>query len=483
LIAKDELRVDEDGIGAVAQLDAGPAEVPDRQLVGRSGEAHRERRQRERRQRRGDEAAPAGRRRVRNREGHRRSFRRDGAGRIPRLPCRHDADRTIAVRAAAMDVRELYDHAACGLLVTDADGTIRVVNETFCRWTGFGRDELVGRRKLQELLTVGGGVLHQTHWALLLDKQGWVTEMQFDLVRADGEVKPMILNAVARAVDGTVRHEIAAFSAEDRHRYERELMEASRRAEELHTRSLETQRALVEVQTELDVQRRAAEERALFAEQMIGIVSHDLRNPLSTIQLSASVLKAHDLPPKQRNRVEAILRATSHGTRMIADLLDFTQARLGRGLRVERAEIDPHAIFGQAVDDLRLAYPSRTLVLRTSGSGRAFVDAHRLAQLLGNLVRNAMTHGSPEGAVTVISAIDERALTLSVHNAGAPIPAAQLPMLFEPMTRGKAGGEGLGLGLFIVREIARRHGGDVAARSSAEDGTTVEVVVPLQAPA
>ncbi|HZW76609.1 MAG TPA: PAS domain S-box protein, partial [Caldimonas sp.] len=110
-----------------------------------------------------------------------------------------------------MDVRELYDHAACGLLVTDADGTIRVANETFCRWTGFGRDELVGRRKLQELLTVGGKVLHQTHWALLLEDQGFVTEVKLDLVRADGDVKPMILNAVARSTAGVVRHEIAAF--------------------------------------------------------------------------------------------------------------------------------------------------------------------------------------------------------------------------------------------------------------------------------
>jgi sigma-B regulation protein RsbU (phosphoserine phosphatase) len=381
-----------------------------------------------------------------------------------------------------MDVRELYDHAACGLLVTDADGTIRVVNETFCRWTGFGRDELVGRRKLHELLTVGSRVLQQTHWALL-DGQGSVAEVKLDLVLADGEVKPMILNAFARRTAGVVRHEIAAFGAEDRHRYERELMEARRKAEELHERSMQTQRALVAVQTELDVQRRAAEERALFAEQMIGIVSHDLRNPLSTIQLSATVLKAQELTPKQHKRVEAILRATSHGTRMISDLLDFTQARLGRGLRLERAEIDPHAVIGQAVDDLRVAHPGRALVLKTSGSGRMLADAQRLAQLLGNLVANAMTHGEAEGTVTVVAAIDERALTLSVHSTGAPIPAAQLPELFEPMTRGSSHGEGIGLGLFIVRAIARGHGGDVAVRSTAEDGTTVEVVVPLHADA
>jgi sigma-B regulation protein RsbU (phosphoserine phosphatase) len=260
------------------------------------------------------------------------------------------------------------------------------------------------------------------------------------------------------------------------------VLHARRGAAVLHTRSLERLRALVDAQTELDVQRRTAEDRALFAEQMIGIVSHDLRNPLSTIQLSANVLKAQELTPKQRNRVEAILRATARSTRMIADLLDFTQARLGRGLRVDRAEIDPHAVIGQAVDDLRIAYPGRTLVLKTSGSGRAFADADRLAQLLGNLVGNAMTHGDPEGAVTVVSAIDAQSLKLSVHNAGPAIPAEQMPVLFEPMTRGTAKGEGIGLGLFIVREIARRHGGDVAARSSADAGTTVEAVVPLRAP-
>jgi len=122
-------------------------------------------------------------------------------------------------------------------------------------------------------------------------------------------------------------------------------------------------------------------------------------------------------------------------------------------------------------------------VLKTSGAGRMLADAQRLSQLLGNLVANAMTHGAPDGVVAVVSAIDERALTLSVHNAGAPIPAGQLAELFEPMTRGSSRGEGIGLGLYIVREIARRHGGDVAVRSSADAGTTVEVVVPLRADA
>src|SRR3954471_15490181 len=226
------------------------------------------------------------------------------------------------------DVAALYDHAACGLLVTDADGTIRIVNATFCEWTGHAREELTGGRKLQDLLTMGGRIYHQTHWAPLLQIQGSVAEVKLDLIHASGEVKPMILNPVARAVGDVVRHEIAAFSADDRHRYERELLQARRRAEELHTKSLEQQRALVDAQAELDLQKRSAEDRALLAEQMIGIVSHDLRNPLSTIQLSATVLKGHELSEKGRQRIDAILRATRQSTRLIGDLLVFTQARL-----------------------------------------------------------------------------------------------------------------------------------------------------------
>ena len=185
----------------------------------------------------------------------------------------------MVAETGSPDAGPLYDYAACGLLVTDADGTIRVVNDTFCQWTGHKRDDLIGKRRLQDLLTMGGRIFHQTHWAPLLQIQGSVAEVKLDVVHASGEVKPMILNAVSRAHGNVVRHEIAAFGAEDRHRYERELLQARRRAEELHTRSVEAQRALVAAQAELDVQKQAAEDRALFAEQMVGIVSHDLRNP------------------------------------------------------------------------------------------------------------------------------------------------------------------------------------------------------------
>ncbi|HEX4233811.1 MAG TPA: PAS domain-containing sensor histidine kinase [Caldimonas sp.] len=380
-------------------------------------------------------------------------------------------------------VAQLYDRAACGLLVTDADGTIRIVNATFCQWTGHARQDLIGRRRLQDLLTMGARLVHQTHWAPLLQGQGSVAEVELDLIDASGVVKPMILNAVARPVGDVVRHEIAAFGAEDRHRHERELEQARSRAEELHTRSIESQRALVSAQAELDLQKRAAEDRALLAEQMIGIVSHDLRNPLSTIQLSATVLKAHELTPKGRERVEAILRATRQSARLIGDLLDFTQARLGGGLRIRLREIEPHSVLALAIDDLRIAFPGRRLVHAMVGAGNCVADPERLAQLLGNLVSNAIVRGDPAGAVTVTSTVDDRCLRLDVHNTGLVIQDELLPTLFDATTRGRPSdaAHGAELGLFIVREIARAHGGSVTARSSVAKGTTFAAVLPRAA--
>lgn len=376
---------------------------------------------------------------------------------------------------------DLYDYAACGLLVTDVDGTILVVNDTFCQWTGHRREDLVGRRKLQDLLTMGGRIFHQTHWAPLLQMQGSVAEVKLDLICADGEVKPMILNAVSRATGNVLRYEMAAFGAADRHRYEHELVLARRRAEQLFTQSLATQRELVAAQAELDLQKKAAEDRALFAEQMVGIVSHDLRNPLSVIRLSATLLQREPLTKAALGRVEAILRATGRGARLIADLLDFTQARMGGGLRVNPRRIDPHVVLAQAIEDLRLSYPGRDLVHLISGSGECTADADRLTQLLGNLVSNAMTHGDPAGLVTVRSEIDGQRLTIEVHNRGPVIAPEHLPNIFDAMTLGDAGGtsQGVGLGLFIVREIAREHGGDASARSSKLDGTAVAVSLPV----
>jgi phosphoserine phosphatase RsbU/P len=279
----------------------------------------------------------------------------------------------------------------------------------------------------------------------------------------------MVLNALVRSDHGVDVFEIAIFVARDRDKYERELVLSRRRLEDA-----------VKEATRLQVE---AKDRAVFAEQMMGIVSHDLRNPLSTIQMATVLLGRGDLPASQQRVLSRITRAAERANKLIADLLDFTQARLGRGLPVKRETIDLHSLAGETVEELSLAYPGRTLRHDRCGDGTCWADPHRLAQLIGNLVANAITYGSPGSPVTVTSSIDVNTFSLGVHNQGTPIPPELQSGLFHPMARGSTAASAtrsVGLGLFIVKEITRAHGGDVAVDSTAENGTTFRATFPCR---
>ena len=141
------------------------------------------------------------------------------------------------------DTSFLYEHAPCGLLVTDGDGTIRHANATFCQWLGVDRAQLVGQRRFQDLLTVGGRIFHQTHWAPLLQMQGSIAEVKLDLAREGARPLPMMMNAIRRERDGVVVHELAVSIAEDRHTYERELMTARKRADPAARSALQDERS------------------------------------------------------------------------------------------------------------------------------------------------------------------------------------------------------------------------------------------------
>jgi phosphoserine phosphatase RsbU/P len=164
-----------------------------------------------------------------------------------------------------------------------------------------------------------------------------------------------------------------------------------------------------------------------------------------------------------------ISNSTERAKRLISDLLDFTQARLGSGLAVAPEPIELHDTIAEVLQDLTLAFATRQLLHERVGGGACIADGNRLAQLVGNLVSNAMVYGASDTPVTVISAVEEDALTLSVHNHGAPIPSEALPTLFQPMSRSSNAGRAnrsVGLGLYIVQEIARAHGGRTSVSRS-----------------
>ncbi|HEX8702706.1 MAG TPA: PAS domain S-box protein [Myxococcaceae bacterium] len=217
-------------------------------------------------------------------------------------------------------------------------------------------------------------------------------------------------------------------------------------------------------------------------EDVVAIVSHDLRNPLNAISLSAATLiKREGLDARTAKAATRIFSAADRAQRLIHDLLDFTQARVG-GIPISPRTMDLGELARQAVEEIRSAYPERDIVLRVEGPCPVEGDPDRLAQVMANLLGNAVQHSPEETPVTVVTRREGEEGLFEVHNQGAPIPSEVLPTLFEPFQRGREAGTGaggsLGLGLFITRQIAQAHGGRIEVHSTQGDGTRFTVRLP-----
>ena len=260
---------------------------------------------------------------------------------------------------------QLYDAAPCGLLLASADGTVLDVNATLCHWLHCRKHELLGKTRFPDLLSVGGRIFWQTHLHPLLRMQSSVAEVKLELRRGDGQLLPVIVNAAERAWQGQVLLHLAVFIAEDRHKYERELLLQRQRAEELAAQHASDQQALAAAQAQ-------ALDRATFAEQLVGMVSHDIRNPLSVIHMSAALLERGVGAEQQKAAVARISRAVQRVQHLIGDLLDFTQARVGGGLSLKKQpDVDLHQAVADAVAELAIAFPQCTLRHERAGKTSA----------------------------------------------------------------------------------------------------------------
>jgi sigma-B regulation protein RsbU (phosphoserine phosphatase) len=378
------------------------------------------------------------------------------------------------------DPQTLFDGAPCGLVVTQEDGTILRANLTFSTWIGYASQELNGRR-FQDLLTMGGRIFHQTHWAPLMKIQGSVAEVKLDLIHRDKQVLSMLLNGVRREHGPDVFYELALFCTADRDKYERELLKARQLAEDFLARKVAVDAALADAQEKLNEAYEKSQRRALFAEQMVAIVSHDLKNPLTAIKMAAEILAREMSTGKEAKMLSHINSSADRAHRLIADLLDFALARVGRGLKISASPMDLHNVVDQSVAELRVTFPDAVLVHHAIGHGTVKLDSDRIQQIIGNLVANSVAYGDLQQSITITSRIENGVASLSVHNAGPVIPESMSVGLFEPMARGtekNSDVRSVGLGLFIVREIVRAHGGDVSVNSTPESGTTFTAKFP-----
>ena len=219
-------------------------------------------------------------------------------------------------------------------------------------------------------------------------------------------------------------------------------------------------------------------------ERVMAVVAHELRTPLSSISLaSRSMLSRGTLAAATRQRVERIASSADRMTHLLSDLVDYARAQRGERIPLELSELDLGEVCHLAVEEIRLTHPERDITLSVDGVLRSKGDAHRLVQVISNLIGNAVQHGSSRSAIEVCAREDADALRIEVHNDGAPIPPDMLPFIFEPFRRGRLDTTGArsgsaGLGLYIVREIVLAHGGTVEVSSCDGGGTTVTVRLP-----
>ena len=225
------------------------------------------------------------------------------------------------------DAEDLYENAPCGYISALPDGTIVKVNQTFLSWTGHRREDLVGRKRFQELLTAGGRIFHETHYAPLLRMQGEVREIAVDIVCATGGRLPALINSVLRkdAEGKPLLTRTTIFNATDRKEYERELLRARQKAEE------------------------ADKVKADF----ISMMSHEIRTPLTAIMAVGHLLTITDLSPQQQKLLRVLRSSSENLLNLVNQILDFSKIEAGI-VSLEERSFDPRELVNGIVSGLRV---------------------------------------------------------------------------------------------------------------------------------
>jgi PAS domain S-box-containing protein len=362
---------------------------------------------------------------------------------------------------------DLYDNAPCGYISALPDGTIVKVNQTFLDWTGQRREDLVGRKRFQDLLTAGGRIFHETHYAPLLRMQGAVREIAVDIVCPDGRRLPALINSVVRKdEDGQpLLTRTTVFNATDRKEYERELLRERQRAEQ------------------------AAKAKADF----ISMISHEIRTPLNAILNVGHLLESTELSSQQQKLVR-ILRSSSEGLlALINDVLDFSKIESGT-VSLEERSLDLRQLIHQIVDSIHVKAEQKGFPIGVHIDERVpdtvLGDPVKIGQVVTNLLSNAIKFTS-KGSVTVTLEVRERlpgsvSIDFRIADTGIGIAADRLPHVFDEFMQanydiGLQYG-GTGLGLAISKKLVELHGSRITVESELGRGSTFSFGLHLRVP-
>ena len=341
----------------------------------------------------------------------------------------------------------LFEDAPCGYVVLTPAGRIAHANRTLATWIKIDAGALHSRH-LRDLLTFPSRIFYETNFAPALRLQDELEEVALDLVTEGSGTLPVLISArTFRDAGGQLLEtRLILVRASQRREYERTLQERQAEA----TRRLEAEQAT-----------------AHLREQFIAVLGHDLRNPLASIVGATRLLRREELSEKASRVLDLVESSVDRMAGLIDDVMDFARGQLGSGIAVHRQVAPLEPVLRQVVSELEVDEPSRVFKCVCALKEPVSFDAGRLAQLVSNLLGNAVAHGDARRPIKLHAASGHGQLVLSVINAGEPIPPAAMDRLFKPFFRGEVrdSRQGLGLGLHIASDIAKAHGGVLTVHS------------------
>jgi two-component system sensor histidine kinase/response regulator len=386
-----------------------------------------------------------------------------------------------------------YQQAPVGFVCLSVDGWIGTLNQTMLDWTGFRRDDLVGRIRFQDLIGAGARIFFDTHHAPLLMMQGFVNEIAINLRGKDGALIPVLVNSVLKrdADNRPLMIQMSIFNASERRRYERELLQAKRAAEQAAV----TLEQRVQERTSLLADALAHAEAAVQAKNdFLANMSHEIRTPLNCI-LGMAALALEGAPDaRQRNYLDKIGQSGQHVLSIVSEILDFCKMEAGK-LQIEQVPLNMKSTIAEVAAGFVAMAREKGLALKVhiddNVPERALGDALRISQILGNYIGNAIKF-TERGEVGIDACLmgterERMRVRVEVRDSGIGLSPEEQQNLFQPFhqadssTTRKYGGTGLGLA--ICRQLADMMDGTVGVTSARGVGSLFWFEVRLAAPA
>ncbi|EPX59714.1 sensory box histidine kinase/response regulator [Cystobacter fuscus DSM 2262] len=352
---------------------------------------------------------------------------------------------------------DLYENAPCGYLSTRLDGTIIKVNQTFLNWTGYSREELLAGKRFQDVLAIGSKIFHETHYAPLLRMQGFVSELNLELVHKDRQKIPVLINTLQRrdAAGNPLVNRTTVFNISERKKYEQELLLARKKAEQ------------------------ATKAKADF----LSMISHEIRTPMNAIVGISNLLRETRLSSEQQEYVRILGFSSENLLNLLNNILDFSKIEAGK-VTLEERGFDIRQLIHNTVYSLGVKAEEKGLKVQVDLDERVPAclrgDPIKIGQLLTNLLSNAIKF-TERGGVTVALRVQElfpdaASLEFRVTDTGIGISEDRLGPIFEEFTQAsyetsmKYGGTGLGLA--INRKLLELYGSKMSVQSTPGAGSS-----------